>query len=274
VLYYILPQVWAWRRGRIRKLARRAERLAVILPFEVDVYRRDGVDVEFVGHPLVDATRSHCARADRSALRREFRLAEAPAVALLPGSRSNELAYQLPLQLAAARELHARRPETRFVVALAPSLSLAAVEARIAAAGLAEGFPLRVVKGRTYDVLSACDVALVKPGTATLESALLGCPLVVAGRGHPLSAAILRRLVDVPAWAMPNLIAGELVVPELLQEQATPEALASALGSLLEPDGRERQLAGLRRVRERLGEGGATERVASIAEEMLGTVRA
>ncbi len=275
VLYYILPQVWAWRRGRIRKLARRSDRLAVIFPFEVDVYRDEGVRVDFVGHPLVDAIADYRTGADRAGLRRELGLpGGAPAVALLPGSRRNELAYQLPLQLAAARALREREPTAHFVLALAPSLRSEDARARVAAAGLQEAFPLRVVQGRTYDAITACDAALAKPGTVTVETALLGRPLVVAGRGNPLSAAILRRLVDVPAWAMPNLITGEQVVPEFLQEAAKPEVLAEALVGVLQGAGRERQLEGLRRMRDRLGGGGATARVAALAEAMLGADRA
>ena len=134
---------------------------------------------------------------------------------------------------------------------------------------------MALVVGRTYEAIAASDVALAKPGTVTLETALLGRPLVVAGRGHPLSAAILRRLVDVPAWAMPNLIAGERVVPEFLQDDAQPERVAKALAALIvDGPARAQQLEGLERVRERLGGGGATQRVCRIAEELLGADRA
>lgn len=296
VLYYIPPQVWAWRRARIRKLARRANRLAVIFPFELEVYREEGVPVDFVGHPLLEPTLAHRECADRDSLRRELvpgEAGQAPVVALLPGSRRNELAYQLPLQLEVASALHARDPSVRFVVAVAPSLRADEVQGLAARCGLPADLALHIVEGRTYDVLCASDAALVKPGTGTLEAALLGCPLVVAGRGHPLSAAILRRLVDVPAWAMPNLIAGETIIPEFLQEHAKPAAIADALQQLLHGDARAAQLEALRGVRERLGAGsaadsgaaaagasaavtagwsGATVRVAAIVETMLGTV--
>jgi lipid-A-disaccharide synthase len=274
VLYYVLPQVWAWRRGRIRKLAARSDRLAVIFPFEVAEYQRAGVAVEYVGHPLVETIAGFRAAEAGSALREELRLPKAaPVLTLLPGSRRNELDYQLPLQLAIARALQRRLPELRCVLPIAPSLAVGDVRGLVASHA-AGGPPISLVEARTYDAIAACDVALAKPGTATLETALLGRPMVVAGRGNPLSVAILRRLVDVPAWAMPNLIAGERVVPEFLQQEAEPEVVAEALAALcLDGPVRSRQLAGLERVRELVGRGGATRRVCEIAEELLGPAR-
>jgi lipid-A-disaccharide synthase len=140
----------------------------------------------------------------------------------------------------------------------------------VARIGLPEGLDLRLVEGRSYERLRAADVALAKPGTITLEVALLGCPLVVAARAHPLSAAIGRRIIAVPSFTMVNLIAGAPVVPEFLQEQARPERIARALADLLEGSARELQLEKLAAVRERLGAGGAAERAAEIAVEMLG----
>jgi lipid-A-disaccharide synthase len=274
VLYYVLPQVWAWRRGRIRKLARRSDGRAVIFPFEVAEYAREGVDVEFVGHPLVERVRNFGAIEAGEVLRDEIALPKgAPLLALLPGSRRNEIAYQLPLQLSVARALAKRFPKLRCVLPLAPSLEEVAVrESLEEAAG--ELPPVTLLRGRAWDALSAADVAIAKPGTVTLEAALLGCPLVVAGRGHALTAAILRRLVEVPAWAMPNLIAGEPFIPEFLQEEARPDAIAAALAALL-VDGERRagQLAGLAQVREQLGEGTPTARVCEMAEALLGAAR-
>jgi len=274
VLYYVLPQVWAWRRGRIHKLAARADRLAVIFPFERDEYRREGVDVEFVGHPLVESIGGFRAAEAGAALRDELGIPKGgPVLALLPGSRRNELAYQLPLQLEVARELGKRLPGLHCLLALAPSVDAAAARARVERRA-ADRPQVSVLEDRTWEAIAACDVALAKPGTVTLETALLGRPLVAAGRGNALSAAILRRLVDVPSWAMPNLIAGERIVPEFLQEEAEPARVAAALEELF-PDGaaRSRQLDGLARVRERLGPAGATGRVCNMAEEMLGPAR-
>ncbi|MEE3331800.1 MAG: lipid-A-disaccharide synthase [Myxococcota bacterium] len=278
LLYYVLPQVWAWRRRRIHKLRARSNRLAVIFPFEADIYRGEGVDAEFVGHPLVDSTRNFLRTVDDAGLRALLGVSTTgPLLALLPGSRRNELDHQLPLQLEIARALAKRAPGLSCVLPVAASLDPVQVETRVAALmeGVVSHPPVRVVRNQTYEAIRACDVALAKPGTVTLETALLGRPLVVAGRGNAISAAILRRLVDVPAWSMPNLIAGQRVVPEFLQESAVPETVADELAGLLESDSaRAAQLASFEEVRARLGEGGATERVAKIAEELLGTARA
>ena len=271
ILYYVSPQVWAWRRGRIAKIARRVDRMAVIFPFERGVYAGTGLPVDYVGHPLVERTQQVVERLDRASARRALHFeVEAPWVALLPGSRRNEIRHGLALQLACAAALHRERPDLRFAIALAPSLSREWMEEQVARVGLPEGLDVRLVEGRTYELLRAADVALAKPGTITLEVALLGCPLVVAARAHPFSAAIGRRIIAVPSFTMVNLIAGAPVVPEFLQEQARPERVSQALVALLTGPARELQLARLADVRERLGAGGAAERVAQIAVEMLG----
>ncbi|MEN8182455.1 MAG: lipid-A-disaccharide synthase [Myxococcota bacterium] len=270
ILYYVSPQVWAWRRGRIRKIARRVDRLAVIFPFEPQEYRGSGLRVDYVGHPLVERMEALRERLDRVGARRALGLDPgARWMALLPGSRRNEIRHGLGLQLECARAVHAERPEVRFAIALAPSLSRESVDEVIARARLPEGLELRLIEGRTHELLLAADVALAKPGTVTVEVTLLGCPFVVAARAHPLSAAIGRRVIAVPSLTMANLIAGAPVVPEFLQEQARPERVARALLALLEGPARELQQERLARVRESLGAGGAAERAAAIAAEML-----
>jgi lipid-A-disaccharide synthase len=270
VLYYVSPQVWAWRRGRVRKIAARVDRLAVIFPFEPAVYAGSGLAVDFVGHPLVDRLVPLAARSDRAAARRALGLDEArPLVVLLPGSRRNEVRTVLPLQLAAAAALHARDPRVGFVLAVAPSIARSAVDEGIAASRLPALLDLTVIEGRTHEAILAADVALAKPGTVTLEVALLGTPQVVTTRINRFTAWLMRRIVRVPSYAMPNLIAGRTVVPELLQEDAEPERVAEALHRLLAGPERERQLEALAGVREALGGGGAAERAATIAEEML-----
>jgi lipid-A-disaccharide synthase len=275
VLYYVGPQVWAWRRGRMRKIAARVDRLAVIFPFEREIWAETDLRVDFVGHPLVDRLASRASAPDRAALRRAlgFDVGE-PLVALLPGSRRNEVASTLPLQLEVARALHARDPRVAFALALAPSIERQEVSSLVAAAGLPEGLEIRLFEGRTYDVLQAADVALAKPGTVTVESALLDTPTVVTARVNGFTAFLARRLVSVPSFTMPNLIAGEAVIPEYLQEDAEPDRVAGALAALLSGPARDRQRAGLARVRESLGRGGAAERAAAIVEEMIvGSVR-
>lgn len=196
ILYYVSPQVWAWRAGRARKLARRVDRLAVIFPFETRVYAGTGLRVDFVGHPLVERLAEVRAKYDRAGARAALGLdPEAPVVVLLPGSRRNELRYGLPLVAETARRLRVQVPRIRFVLALAPTVLRADAEAGLAGAGLPPGFPLQLVQGRTYQAIRAADAALAKPGTITVELALLGCPLVVAGRANPVSVAIDRKSV-------------------------------------------------------------------------------
>ena len=270
ILYYIAPQVWAWRTGRLRKIARRVDRLAVIFPFEVPLFASAGIRVDFVGHPLVDRVGALAARLDRAGARALLGLdAGRGLVALLPGSRHNEVARGLPLQLDVARRLQAQVPGVAFALALAPTVREEEVAPALAEAE-ARGLRVQVVAGRTHELLRAADVAVVKPGTATLEAALLGCPLVACGRAHPLTALAIRPMIRVPSWTLPNLIAGAPIVPEFLQEAAVPERIAAALAGLLAGPARELQLARLADVARRLGPGGAAARAAAIAEEMLG----
>ncbi len=270
VLYYVAPQVWAWRRGRVAKLARRVDRVAVIHPFELEVYADAPVRVDFVGHPLVDSMGRVAAQMDSAAARSALGLdRDARVMALLPGSRRNELRYNLRCYLDTARLVHARDPRVHFVLALPSSLADAAARAMSRKTERPPLPRLHVVHGRTPEVLCACDVALIKPGTATLEAALLGRPFAVAGRANPVSVALARRLVRVPSFTMPNLIAGAPIVPEFLQEAAQPERVADSLAQLFTGPARKLQLERFRRVRDRLGPGGASRRAAAIAREML-----
>jgi lipid-A-disaccharide synthase len=275
LLYYVAPQVWAWRPGRIRKLASRIDRLAVIFPFEQQVYAHTRLPVDFVGHPLVEELGELAKRLDRRSARAQLGLAQdGPLVVLLPGSRRNELKHHLPLQLEAARQLYARDPRVAFVLALAPPISKGIAEQALARARWPESIELALVSGHTREAILAADVALAKPGTVTVESALLNRPMVVMGRVNELTAMVLRRAVRVPFYGMPNLIAERRIVPEFLQRDATPERMADALQGLIEGPVRERQLADLAEVRARLGSGGAAKRASRIAEEMLGASEA
>jgi lipid-A-disaccharide synthase len=267
ILYYVAPQVWAWRTGRIRRLAQRVDRMAVIFPFEVDAFRARGVRVDFVGHPLVDRLRSLRARSDRQSARAALGIEpDRPLLLLLPGSRRNEIRAMLDLHLRCAEALRAREPNLSVVLALAQSVARDDVEEGLAAH---PQLAVRIVEGGAHAAMIAADVALTKPGTANLELAFLGCPFVVAGRAHPLSAAVMRRLVQVPSWSLPNLLAGAPVVPEFLQEAARPDRVAAALAELLRGPARRLALGRLREVARRLGTGGAAERTAAIANEMI-----
>lgn len=257
VLYYIAPQVWAWKARRAGVLAREADRVAVILPFEVDFLERWGARAVFVGHPLLDESHP---RPDPVAFARAHGLdPHRPVAAVFPGSRRQELQRHLEPFVAAARLLRERDPSLQPVLGLAPSLPREALEG--AGLPVVEDFRglLRVARG-----------ALVKSGTTTLEAALAGVPFVTAYRTSPLTWILARRLVKVEYIALANLVAGERVVPEILQDEATPERLAEELGPLLEEGPRRaRVLRGLEGIRARLGTPGAAGRVAELAEELL-----
>ena len=231
--------------------------------------------MDFVGHPLVEKLSSTVRAIDRDRARSILGLdPTSELVALLPGSRRNEIAYQLPIQLEAARLLAQSDSSVSFVLATAPSISREDVERMVAQARLPDSLRLDIVRGQTHEAIRACDVALAKPGTVTVEIMLLERPMVVMGRAHPLTAAILRRLVRVPWMAMPNLIAGESIVPELLQEEARPAAIAAELRALFAGEEREVQLARLARATRALGAGGAARNASAIAEEMLASAPA
>ena len=262
VLYYVAPKVWAWRAGRARELARVADRVAVILPFEVDFLARFGVRATFVGHPLMDLEPE--ATPDRAELCRRWGIdAGRNVLALLPGSRVQEIRSHLALFAEAAKRVQGSRPDVLPVIARAPTLARDAFE-RL-------GLP---VVDDARALLGISRAGVIKSGTATLEGALAGAPMVVAYRTSAVTWALARRLVRVEHVGLPNLIAGERIVPERLQAEATAERLAAdVLGLLDEGPARARQLDGFACVRSRLGGAGATRRVADLALELLGGSR-
>jgi lipid-A-disaccharide synthase len=265
VLYDIGPQVWAWRRGRVRTIARRVDRLALVLPFEPQWYAGRGVTAEFVGHPLLDRVQRIV---DRDTALRAAGLDPARrTLVLLPGSRRAEIGNMLPPFLEAAARLRAREAALQTVLLRAHTIPEEQLRPYLEQADVA----VRIVDRDPYDLIAAADLALVKSGTATLECALLGCPMVIAYRLSPLSAAIGRLLVrGVDHIGLPNIVAGRAVVPELIQGEVTGARLAEVGWPLLaDPARRQEVAAGLREVRERLGSGGAAERAAALAAEML-----
>ena len=260
VIYYIGPQIWAWRARRLETIRAIADRVMVIFPFEEPIYREGGVPVEFVGHPLIDLAKPS---AGRGAFHSALGMApSAPTVAILPGSRPNEVSRILPDLAAAAERIRAAVPGAQFLVARAPHLD----ERLFAPAGartLGAVAPVAIVEGDTDTVLASADVALTASGTATVQTALHDTPMVIVYRVSALSYWWLRRLVMVETIGMVNLIAGERIVPELVQDAFTPDAVAREAISMLTD--RERALrirAGLATVRARLGGPGASRRAA------------
>ncbi len=259
VLYYFSPTVWAWGKGRADKLARLDATILAVFPFEAEAYRRAGCRVEFVGHPLLDRVRP---TADRDTLRQEFGAAPgAPLIGLLPGSREQELSRLLPPMLAAARLVQDKQPGARFALPVAHTLRVADVE-RMAAE--AAGLPLAVVQGRTYDVLHAADAAMISMGTATLEAALLGVPHVACYQVSSSTYRLARFLVKLPYFALPNIVMGRAVIPELVQAAVTGDNLAREVLGLLVPERNWAMRGELAQVRARLGDGGAVERAARV----------
>jgi lipid-A-disaccharide synthase len=261
--YFIGPQVWAWRAGRVRIVKRRVNQMVVIFPFEEKIYCDAGVLVTFVGHPLVDVVKASMTRAEFAALHNLD--ANKPIVTILPGSRPSEIRQNYGRILEACERLHRTNNEIQFVLAAAPNLTSDFFSPYASSA-----VEMKQVRGATYDALAAADCAIVASGTATIEAALLGTPMVVIYRVRPLSAFILRRMIRTPFFSMVNLIAGRRVVTELIQDDFTPEAVESEVRRLLDSPGTTSEMrASLAEVRAKLGPGGAIERAADIFAQML-----
>ena len=254
VLYYITPQVWASRAGRMKRLARTVTRAAVIFPFEETLLRGHGIDATFVGHPLLDIADTLPDRADA---RRAIGISpDDTLLALFPGSRAQEIARHLDVFVATARELQRRVPALRVVVSAASHVTIPA-----------DRCPFPLVHAASFSVLRAADAALCKSGTTTLEAAVALCPMVVAYRTDRITYALARHLVTIPFIGLVNVVAGREVAREFVQSALQPGAVADALEPLLDPISpvRAAMVAELTRVRSLLGEPGAAKRVAAIA---------
>jgi len=268
VLYYISPQVWVWRRGRIKTIARLVKAMIVVFPFEVPLYEKAGVDVRFVGHPLTDVVQSDLTKEQAKSA---FGLdASRRTIALLPGSRKSELTHLLPDMLAAAKILTTRFQDLQFILPVAPTLELSFVHTFVEQCGVS----VRVVEGRVYDVLRASDAAIVTSGTATLETGLMAIPMVIVYRISAITYYIVSRLVHagLKHVGLVNIVADERLVPELIQEESTPQHIADAVARMLiDPVYYEQMCVGLNGVRKRLGDAGASTRAAAVVRELLTT---
>jgi lipid-A-disaccharide synthase len=263
VLYYISPQIWAWRSGRVRQIGRWVDRMAVVFPFEAEFYKDHGVNVTFVGHPMLDTVRPSEAR---DAVLAKLALdAGTPVIALLPGSRRREVAYHLPIMAAAARRL-ARERSWQFFCVRASTVDENLLQSALRDAGV----DMPIIDQNRYDAINAAELIWTASGTATLEAALLLKPMIIVYRLSWLTYGLARLLVRVEHIGMVNLIAGERLMPELVQSKMTAENIVDESLRILErPETRCRMVAKLQNLRSRLGSPGAAGRVADLAIRMM-----
>ena len=264
VLYYISPQIWAWRQGRVKKIARLVDHMAVILPFEAPFYEKAGVPVTFVGHPMLDMVKVDM---DRWQAAGSFNLDPGrKIVGLFPGSRRNEIERLLPTIVAAAALLKQKTPDIQFVVPVASTLKQEELETQFNTAGI----QVTYTHERIHDLIRACDAVVSVSGTVTLEVALVGTPLVIIYRLSPLTYQLAKRLIKVEHIGLCNIVAGASVARELIQDDATPEAIAAEIdGIISHPEQASRLREGLAGMRTCLAKGGASANTARLLLEML-----
>jgi len=264
VLFYISPQIWAWRKKRIHRIGSLVSHMAVLFPFEVDVYEKQNIPVTYVGHPLVDDAKSEY---NSLQAREHLQLPlGADLVALLPGSRFGELKRNLPVMLDAAAVLQHRYPDVQFVLPVAPTLELDAVNT------ILENAPVTIncVQAQSYNVMRAANVVLSASGTATLETAMLGTPLTIMYVVNPVNYWIMKRLIQIDNIGLVNIVAGKRICQEFVQDECDPKTIAAELEKCLYDDGyRHTMLTELANVQKKMGTGGASQRVAELVESML-----
>jgi lipid-A-disaccharide synthase len=264
VFYYISPQVWAWRKRRVKQIEKVVDRMAVILPFEAQIYDKSKLDIRFVGHPLLDAVKKKYSR--KEALRK-FGLEEGVIkIGILPGSREGEVKKLLPEMLKAAEILKDKVASIQFVLPLADTLNVDFV-LRIIDQSSVE---VKVIRDDIYDVIGISDIAMVASGTATLETALLETPMIIIYKVSALSYYIVKKLIDVDNIGLVNIIAGKAIAPEFIQDEATASNMAEEILDILASSSRmDKMKEELSRVRENLGTPGANMRVARLVYEMI-----
>lgn len=260
VFYYISPQIWAWHSSRVHQIKANVDEMYVILPFEKDFYAKYGMQVNYVGHPLLDVIQDHKPEPD---FRQKNQLSDQPIIALLPGSRKQEISRMLSVLLATTDHF----PEYQFVVAGAPSQDRDYYLSLFAALGREDS--VKLVEGQTYTLLQNAEAALVTSGTATLETALLECPQIVCYRGSSISYAIAKRVINVKYISLVNLIMDKELVLELIQGEFNEERTTQALAHLLLPTEKARITKGYQLLKTKLGDGGAAERCAKLMVEHL-----
>ena len=259
---FIAPQTWAWRPGRTAGVVKVTDKIASIFPFEYDLYKSYGADIEFVGHPLVDTVKPSLPKdeAERLAGKRPGH----PLVLLMPGSRNMEIQRLLPVILAGVKILQQKRPDIDFAMPRAATIARDILESSIRNAGL----QVRLIEGHNYDVMSVADLAIVTSGTVTLEAAMCGLGCEILYKSSPVSFWIAKRLVKIPNIGLPNIVAGRQIEPELLQDDCTPENIAATALKMLEPERFAQLQRDLQEVKEKLGEPGAVKRVSELVLRM------
>ncbi len=262
VVSFIAPSAWAWRPSRATGVVKVVDKIASIFPFEYDLYKSYGADIEFVGHPLVDTVKPSLPReeAEQLAGKRDGH----PLVLLMPGSRTMEIQRLLPDMLAAAKILKQKRPDIDFAMPRAVTIAREMLEGPVKQAGL----DIKLTEGHNYDVMSAADFAIATSGTVTLEAALCGLGCEILYKASPLSFWIAKQVVEIPNIGLPNIVAGRLIEPELLQDDCTSEKIAATALELLEPERFALLQRDLQEVKEKLGEPGAVKRVAELVLRM------
>lgn len=267
ILYYISPQVWAWHTSRIHQITRLVSRMAVIFDFEVPLYRSAGLEADFVGHPLLDVVQS---TTSREAFQHELGFSgEDQILALAPGSRLQEIRLLFPLFLKVYGLLQKSFPAMKAVVACSPAVDIELYRSALSSSEL-KGAPVQLLTNRTYDILACSRVALVASGTVTLEAAILNTPMVMAYRVAPLTYWIGRYLVNIPNIALVNVVAGKKIVPEFIQNAAQPDKIAAELADLWTNAPRRDDLQrSLAEVKAKLGQPGASQRVATLLQAMM-----
>lgn len=265
VLYYISPQVWAWRQYRVKKIRERVDMMAVVFPFEEAFYLQHHVPVTFVGHPLVDEVKPS---ADKQTLLNEFSLQDnRPIIGLFPGSRRSEIKRLLPVILASARKLKKLHPEAQFLLPLAPTLNHEDIETRLEEY---KDLQIRVISERAYDVMQMCDVIITVSGTVTLEISLIGTPMVIINKVAFLTYVIVHRMLKIKHIGLCNIVADKRVAPELIQYDATPEKISEAAHELLTNSERHQQVRqGLLEIEKMLGAKGGIDNITNLTISML-----